>query len=182
MSSPSNGYRKKLFLTALAGGVTLLFLLPGARVALPTSPPAKAKLLSEAKAFDCPACHGGQKMLKAEHKPVTGQSLNDCRQCHGKDAKTLRAKLSLSHLHQLSGVGCKDCHQDPQKAQALATKDCLACHQSPEKLAQATAKMEYNPHNSPHYGTTVDCNLCHHLHQKSENMCSQCHDWHLAVP
>jgi len=182
MSVTGNTNLKRFLLTALAGGVTLLFLLPGALVALPTSPPAKAKRLIEAKAFDCQACHGGQKMLKADHKPIKGQTLNDCRQCHGKNAKTLRGRLPLSHLHQLSGVACQDCHQDSQKPQALNTENCLACHQSPEKLAQATDKMEHNPHNSPHYGTTVDCNLCHHLHQKSENMCSQCHDWQLAVP
>jgi cytochrome c oxidase cbb3-type subunit 3 len=32
-----------------------------------------------------------------------------------------------------------------------------------------------NPHTSPHYGTELDCNLCHRQHAKSENYCAQCH-------
>ncbi len=31
------------------------------------------------------------------------------------------------------------------------------------------------PHTSPHYGTELDCTLCHKQHAKNENYCNQCH-------
>lgn len=182
-----NIINEKSRLTALTSVPVLVLLLLALNVFaaicfLPTDSLAKARLSTDARITDCKACHGGQAVLPSGHKPVDNQSLSDCKKCHGKEAKGLRTRVPLSHLHMLSGVSCQDCHKNPQKAEPLDTSQCLACHDSPEKLAQVTAKMEYNPHTSPHYGTTLDCNLCHHLHQKSENYCAQCHDWKLSVP
>lgn len=143
--------------------------------------PAKAKLSTDAKATDCKACHGDKAMLPNGHCAISGQSVDDCKECHQKE-KSLRGRIPLSHIHYLSGVSCGDCHHPPQKAEPLETKQCLACHESPEKLSQITAKLEYNPHNSPHYETGLDCNFCHFLHKKSENYCAQCHEWQLRVP
>jgi hypothetical protein len=39
-----------------------------------------------------------------------------------------------------------------------------------------------NPHTSPHYGTDLDCNLCHHQHAASEDYCAYCHDYDFKTP
>jgi len=50
------------------------------------------------------------------------------------------------------------------------------------KLQQEAGVKPSNPHTSPHYGMSLDCNLCHHQHAKSENYCSQCHKFDFKVP
>lgn len=60
---------------------------------------------------------------------------------------------------------------------------CVTCHGATAKLAEKTKDIKpSNPHTSPHYGTDLDCNLCHHQHAKSENYCVQCHKFDFVVP
>ena len=118
-------------------------------------------------------------VLPKDHPATKDQDKSQCAECHnGKKAESLRGKLPLGHSHHLEGVSCADCHGqgDPQ---AVPTDKCLECHDSGEALAKITApkdKKSLNPHESPHYGTELDCELCHHAHAKSDNYCAQCHD------
>jgi hypothetical protein len=88
----------------------------------------------------------------------------------------------VSSKHQQRGqMECSSCHETtPPKP--LSSKDCLSCHESFEAVAAATAKSKPNPHDSPHYGKELDCELCHHEHSPSENFCAQCHDRDSTVP
>jgi len=143
------------------------------------------KQLENADVGDCAACHGPAMSLPKDHPTTKGQARKDCDKCHnGKKAATLRGKLPLSHLHALGGVSCADCHGSGDKS-AVGTEKCFECHESGEAVAKLTVpqdKVHNNPHESPHYGTDLDCVLCHHAHAKSENYCSQCHEKTQVVP
>jgi hypothetical protein len=83
----------------------------------------------------------------------------------------------LGKLHAASGVKCADCHGNVKKPQPVAMEKCLTCHGDTTALAEKTANVKpRNPHESRHYGTEADCNLCHHQHRKSENFCLDCHN------
>ena len=142
-----------------------------------------AKLFPTAKGTDCAACHGSANPLPANHPDVVGKTLTDCVACHTAGGPSdLRGQLPLFHAHLLSGLTCKSCHNDPAKAEAPDVSTCTKCH-DPEKVSAATANVKpRNPHNSPHYGTGADCNLCHHQHEKSENFCATCHQFKFKVP
>jgi len=82
----------------------------------------------------------------------------------------------LGRLHAASGVKCAGCHGNAKKPQAVPMEQCLTCHGDTTALAAKTASVKpTNPHESRHYGTEADCNLCHHQHRKSENFCLDCH-------
>lgn len=83
--------------------------------------------------------------------------------------------------HEIAEMRCEDCHQISMP-KALTTDECLLCHGNIEEVAEATEGLDPNPHNSPHYGPELDCELCHHEHAESENFCAQCHEWELRVP
>ncbi|MCB2190587.1 MAG: cytochrome c3 family protein [Deltaproteobacteria bacterium] len=143
------------------------------------------KQLENAQAGDCAACHGPALVLPKGHAATKDQDLGQCRECHnGKKAPHLRGNLPLSHLHALEGVSCADCHGGGDRY-AVESGKCLECHESGEAVAKLTVpkdKVHNNPHESPHYGTDLDCEMCHHAHAKSENYCSQCHDETRVVP
>lgn len=145
---------------------------------------AAPKKLETAKAGDCAACHGTDKVLPQGHAPTAGMTGEACLGCHQKGSPlALRMKMPLSHFHQLQGVTCQKCHGNTKTPAALSTEQCLACHGSMEKVAARTAKVKpNNPHASPHGKTYIACDLCHHQHAKSENFCAQCHDFKFAVP
>lgn len=83
----------------------------------------------------------------------------------------------LGKPHAASGVKCGDCHANVKKPQAVPMEKCLSCHGDTKTLAAKTANVKpVNPHESRHYGTEADCNLCHHQHRKSENFCLDCHN------
>ncbi len=141
------------------------------------------KQLPEATPGDCAACHAGKNPPPKDHVATRSLTMKDCLGCHAKGtAAALTGKLPLSHIHQLSGVTCARCHEDAKNPGPVAKTKCVSCH-DPDKLAEATAGMKpVNPHTSPHYGRKSDCNLCHHQHERSENYCSQCHEFIFAVP
>ena len=145
---------------------------------------AKAKAIA-VKAWDCAACHKDKKMLPDTHVPVTEMPYDGCLVCHapGGTAGTLKTKVPGSHLHTLRGIKCEQCHAKVKKPEEVEMAKCVACHGETVKLAEKTANVKpHNPHKSPHYGTDLDCNLCHHQHKKSENYCSQCHKFDFIVP
>jgi hypothetical protein len=159
------------FLTAL-----FLFVAIGTVYAAP-------KNVATAKPGNCGACHGKEKVLPQGHEDTKSMTYEGCKTCHSKPEKTnLQGKMPGSHLHRLQGITCEKCHGKAKKPAAAKMKQCLACHNA-DKMAEKTAKVKpENPHTSPHYGTTLDCTLCHHQHTKSENYCSQCHKFDFVVP
>ena len=69
---------------------------------------------------------------------------------------------------------CTMCHQDGFKP--VPTEKCLTCHADINKGSYTLANGKENPHVSIHYlPETVDCNLCHREHGKSQNFCQACH-------
>ena len=163
------------------GGLLLalaFFFLLGTVIPLAAAP----KNVATAKAGDCAACHGAQKVLPGDHKDTKSMTYKDCLECHDKTGSSLAGKMPASHAHNLSGVTCIKCHGKVKKPQEVNMKQCVTCHNT-DKLAEKTAKVKpHSPHESPHYGKTLDCNVCHHQHKKSENFCSQCHKFDYVVP
>jgi len=140
----------------------------------------------DVKAWDCAGCHKGKKVLPDNHIAIKEMPYEGCLVCHlpgeGK-AGTLKGKIPGSHLHAFKGVKCEQCHGKVKKPEPVEMAKCVACHGATAKLAEKTAKVKpQNPHESPHYGTDADCNLCHHQHAKSENLCAQCHKFDYVVP
>ncbi len=160
-------------------------MLTAASLALLVALPAFAapKRLTSAKPDNCSACHGKDKVLPEGHAKTAKMALSACRECHTKDSPTsLSGKLPLSHRHQLAGVTCVKCHGKAKKQTPVEAAVCETCHE-PARLAEKTAGVKpQNPHTSPHYGTALDCNVCHHQHAKSENFCIQCHTFNFKLP
>lgn len=162
-------------------GVSFFAILVLAALLIPRHSPGAAKD-SSVEAGDCRGCHGQVQVLPAGHPETQGQSLSDCRECHGEPESSLSGKMSSSHAHNLAGVGCADCHGPGEPSADVPKDQCLACHGSPQEVAKLTADQKPNPHDSIHYGPDLDCDLCHHLHRKSENFCNQCHEFDFIVP
>jgi hypothetical protein len=170
-------YQKMTKAVAVLFSIIMVFLLSQTLWAAP-------KLAqSKAKGGDCAACHAKAKMLPDKHLNTKAMNWEACTECHTKDNLNLIGKLPGSHLHQLADVTCLKCHGKTQKPEALTVEQCVACHGSTAKLAEKTKDVKpSNPHTSPHYGTELDCNLCHHQHAKSENYCAQCHKFDFKTP
>jgi Cytochrome c3 len=147
---------------------------------------AKATRTADVKAWDCAGCHKGKKVLPENHVATKDMPYEGCLVCHipGEgNAGSLRTKVPCSHFHTLRGIQCVQCHGQVKKPEPVEMAQCVSCHGATAKLAEKTAKVKpQNPHESPHYGTEADCNLCHHQHAKSENFCSQCHKFDFVVP
>jgi hypothetical protein len=81
----------------------------------------------------------------------------------------------LGKMHGRMGIECSQCHGNLTKTEPVSMEKCVSCHDT-NKLADSTSGLKpTNPHNSRHYNTEADCNLCHHMHKKSENFCLPCH-------
>lgn len=162
-------------------GIILLWFM-GSGQAVMSRDQSQPVRMESAAVGDCSVCHKEQEVLPVDHVQTADMSIDDCTGCHGAGGKVLRAIMPLSHVHQLSNIGCADCHEKPNSARYLSKEGCLSCHGSAEELAERTGKMDPNPHNSLHYGTDLDCDLCHLVHRKSENFCNQCHRFDFVVP
>jgi hypothetical protein len=131
---------------------------------------------------DCVGCHGQEQVLPPGHPETKGQKISECRGCHDEPDLSLVGKMTSGHVHNLAGIACTDCHVDGEFSAPVDKDLCLACHGSPEDIARLTADQDPNPHDSIHYGPDLDCDLCHHIHRKSENFCNQCHEFEFMVP
>lgn len=169
----------------------VLFLLTVFAYSLYAAPKEKKAVASKAqtvevKAWDCSGCHKDKKVLPEKHVATKEMPYVGCLVCHipGEgNAGTLKSKIPGSHLHALKDVKCAQCHGQAKKPEPVEMSQCVACHGSTAKLAEKTKDVKpKNPHTSPHYGTDLDCNLCHHQHAKSENYCNQCHQFDFIVP
>lgn len=96
-----------------------------------------------------------------------------------KGSETVKPPLS-KHI-KYAELTCTDCHLTTTPKR-LTTEQCLSCHGSFEEVAEATKNLDPDPHNSPHYGPELDCDLCHQEHSVSDNFCAQCHEWKLVIP
>ncbi len=138
----------------------------------------------DAKPGNCLFCHKEQKVLPDNHVKTEGMKLSACVACHakadgGKKPGSLRGVITLSHAHQLNGVGCNDCHGVKKPVESPDSQKCIECHSDYKKSARTDMTLA-NMHDS-HMGD-LDCMLCHHVHKKSENFCSTCHWWKYKVP
>jgi len=148
----------------------------------PAADTAKAKRTEGAQFRDCAACHGARAVLPPGHVSLTGDQNTDCDSCHGKEKNSLRGKIPLGHVHLAGEVTCMDCH-DKKPFAFVATDRCRECHGEPREVAALTRSDEaFNPHESPHYGNDMECDMCHHLHVRSENVCGDCHDLEAPTP
>jgi hypothetical protein len=163
--------------------VILFFVLLLLFISFVSGTLAAPKKVTTARAGDCKACHGSEMVLPGDHAGTNTMNYAGCVACHPKTGKgSLRTKMPSSHAHNLAGVTCEKCHGKGKKPKPLEMKQCITCH-DPGKLVEKTAKVKpENPHTSPHYGNSLDCNLCHHQHEKSENYCNQCHKFDFIVP
>jgi hypothetical protein len=163
--------------------LSLLFVLAAAGILKVYSHPAfAAPRLEGIRPGDCMACHENEKVVPPSHISTKDMDLFGCRRCHSAPAMRLRGKMPLSHIHQLLGVSCNRCHGVTRPPKPSVSQDCFICHGDLEKLAARTSNLKVNPHHSPHYGKSLDCNFCHHEHSKSENYCARCHSLTLVVP
>ena len=141
---------------------------------------------ASAKPGDCAACHKDAKVLPETHVVTKGMSYKDCQGCHAEGSNapgTLFGKIPGHHIHALSGVQCAQCHGNTKDFQPVAMNQCLSCHGDTKELAKKTASIKpHNPHESRHYGTEADCNLCHRQHSPSQNHCGECHKFNFVVP
>jgi DmsE family decaheme c-type cytochrome len=153
----------------------------------------------------CESCHGpGEKHAEAEGKgfifSFKGKSAMDrsepCLMCHQKQKDLFQFRRGV---HQLSAVGCNDCHQihGAPVASLLRKKEtdlCFSCHQ------EVRGKF-YLPNNHRVLQGAVKCTDCHTPHgtrtraslrkwnKFNEDVCFKCHPekrgpWvfeHLAV-
>lgn len=167
-------YKKFLFSSS-----TVALVLTFAATAALAAP----KRIVTAKPDNCVACHGKDHVLPDGHPKTSKMAFANCLECHPKDGSTtLSGKLPLSHKHQLLGITCVKCHGKAKKQEPVPAEVCQSCHE-PEKLAARTSGLKpQNPHTSKHYGTSLDCNNCHHQHSKSEDFCIQCHSFNFKLP
>ena len=84
--------------------------------------------------------------------------------------------------HIAKGLQCESCHGPGKKIEEPGLEQCAKCHE-PKALAEKTKNAKpRNPHNSPHYNLTLECNFCHLQHEKPVNFCAQCHSFEFRVP
>jgi len=142
--------------------------------------------MAKVKAGDCAGCHRDKKVLPAGHVSTTNMTYDGCIACHGAGAGNpgpLPTRIPGSHLHRLRGIRCAQCHDDLKKPAGVPMITCVGCHGDTKALAAKTAGVKpRNPHDSRHYGTEADCNLCHHQHARSANFCLPCHPFNFNVP
>lgn len=131
---------------------------------------------------DCFGCHAGAGKLPDGHPDIVDMVYMECEECHLQEIPKVEQKMSLGHVHLLSEISCEDCHLSMENPAPLSSEDCFKCHGSAREVADLTIDLDPNPHNSIHYETDLDCDLCHHQHEPSENFCSQCHDSEFKVP
>ena len=94
-----------------------------------------------------------------------------------------QAPAMTADLHKAKGVTCVDCHGKGKKKTFVPAQRCLSCHGPAAGLVEKTAAVKpENPHASPHWGSNMECNVCHRQHEKTVNWCNHCHAYGFKVP
>jgi hypothetical protein len=85
--------------------------------------------------------------------------------------------------HKAAGTSCADCHGKTKKPALVEADKCLTCHGPADALVKKTAVVKpENPHASPHWGTQIECSVCHRQHEKTVDWCAHCHNYGFKVP
>jgi len=93
------------------------------------------------------------------------------------------ASVMTADLHKDKGVGCEGCHGAEATKTFVPAERCLTCHGGRSDLVKKTAAVKpENPHDSPHWGSRMECNVCHRQHEKTVNWCLHCHAFNFKVP
>ncbi|MDR0310806.1 MAG: cytochrome c3 family protein [Acidobacteriota bacterium] len=93
------------------------------------------------------------------------------------------AGLYTADLHKDRGVSCEGCHGTVETKTFVPAERCLACHGGRADLVKKTAAVKpENPHDSPHWGGRMECDVCHRQHEKTVDWCSHCHAFNFKVP
>ena len=93
------------------------------------------------------------------------------------------ASVLTADLHKEKGVGCEGCHGTVEAKTFVPSERCLACHGGMSDLVKKTAAVKpENPHDSPHWGSRMECNVCHRQHEKTVDWCAHCHAFNFNVP
>lgn len=93
-------------------------------------------------------------------------------------SRALLGERSLKDYHykvHQNGASCQLCHSGEAPTSPPDDASCIRCHGTAEQMAQVTAKLERNPHKSPHYGLYAPCTSCHKEHKPSKVLCLDCH-------
>lgn len=98
-------------------------------------------------------------------------------------APARNAEGTTARVHADKGVGCADCHGKARRPAPVASERCLACHGPFAALVQRTSSVKpLAPHDSPHWGADIECNVCHRQHERTVNWCAHCHMTEARVP
>ena len=93
------------------------------------------------------------------------------------------ASVFTADLHKEKGVDCQGCHGTEEPKTFVPGERCLMCHGGFSELVKKTAAVKpENPHGSPHWGSRMECNVCHRQHEKTVDWCSHCHAFNFKVP
>ena len=74
-----------------------------------------------------------------------------------------------------SGLKCEMCHQEALPQTKPSDKACIGCHGTMDKIATPANEFDKKPHDSDHYGNTLECTACHAEHKASQDLCGTCH-------
>jgi hypothetical protein len=89
-------------------------------------------------------------------------------------------KMLLGDKHKEMGIQCEGCHKESPPQNKAPRAVCQGCHGDYKTLAEKTQEVDPNPHRS-HEGN-LDCSVCHHSHNPSEDHCANCHNFGFKVP
>ena len=93
------------------------------------------------------------------------------------------ASVMTADLHKDKGISCDGCHGSEATRTFVSAERCLSCHGGRSALVKKTAAVKpENPHDSPHWGSRMECNVCHRQHEKTVDWCSHCHAFNFKVP
>jgi hypothetical protein len=91
--------------------------------------------------------------------------------------------IFTADLHKAKGVGYRECHGKTKQPTFVPAARCLECHGPLDALIRKTASVKpQNPHDSPHWGARMECNVCHLQHEKTVSWCNYCHAFGFKVP
>lgn len=89
------------------------------------------------------------------------------------DAPTL-AGMPMKHS-MAAQMQCSTCHDNTTEFTKPSTQKCESCHGPMAQIKTKANPQDKYPHQSAHYGNTVDCGVCHSEHKASQDLCSNCH-------
>jgi hypothetical protein len=84
------------------------------------------------------------------------------------------AGVPMKHSPQVTTV-CIACHKTAVPDERPDSAKCIKCHGEMLSIKTKPNPQGKNPHQSDHYGDTLECASCHAEHKASKEICSNCH-------